>query len=314
MPGRTFARTPPVPCQPRQSPAIVITPCATGWYPVPPLLERRPLFSRPKVSSTRREPAGTDALSTTGRVPCVAPSATVSKVPERVRTSPLTSTSLPLVETVTRSTRPRGLPRMVMLPAGASLRASSGSGVEEKSLRQPSTPGIGACRNPEHRRMLRLQAKHRGRPGGARHRRDRDEQLGVLAHDVVGRHGVGDGVVLALQQGRAVEAGEEREPEADDEEHRGDRRVPGVPRQRERREPCRDRTAAAGPLPGAQHRREQARTDDRGHQRDEARQQEQEQARAAAGGERARARRAPGDADHDRDECADARRRRRSSP
>ena len=153
--------------------------------------------------------------------------------------------------------------------------------------------------------MLRLQAKHRRRPGGPRHGRDRDEQLGVLAQHVVGRHGVGDRVVLALEQGRAVEPGEEREPEADDEEHRGDRRVAGVPRERERREPRRDRAAAPGPLPRAQHGREQPRADDRGDERDEARQQEQEEAGAAAGGERGRARRAPGDPDHDRDERAD---------
>ena len=121
-------------------------------------------------------------------------------------------------------------------------------------------------------------------PNRAERRRvlHRDQPPQVFADDVVERHLVRRLVALAAGQGRPVALGEEREPEADDEEGGGRDRVARVPGKRERCDPEPERAAAREPLDETERGPEQPGDEDRGGERDERRQQQRQIAVAVA--------------------------------
>ena len=164
---------------------------------------------------------------------------------------------------------------------------------------------------PEHRRRRR---RIRRRRGGVQHGHELRQ---VLGQHEGRRHGVRGLVVLAVDQGRAVDHGEQRQSDARDQERRRDRRMPGIPSQRRGGEPDRDRPAAPDPSERAQRRCEQARGDHGRCEDDQRRHEQQERARAAARGQRLgidRAARPADDHDRDRTERSCVERREREPP
>ena len=137
------------------------------------------------------------------------------------------------------------------MPAGASIAAPSASGERPaKSSRHPESfaseaggrPSSVIPDSPSWRPTPPVSTQHgidlasgpevANRPSGAASstgiRRRRSSP-----HDEVPRHGVGGAVTLARAERRPVGLGEEREPEADDEERRGRDRVARVAAERE---------------------------------------------------------------------------------
>ena len=133
-------------------------------------------------------PAGTAALSTTGRGPCVAPSATGRNASRGRLDEPNDEDVVPARRDRHAEHPPDGLATHRHVPG----RLEPTGKLRQRSRREVAPPavhcpGAALAGNAEQCRVLRLQAKHRCRPGGPRHRRDGDEQLGVLAQHVVGR-------------------------------------------------------------------------------------------------------------------------------
>src|SRR5207342_1627256 len=94
--------------------------------------------------------------------------------------------------------------------------------------------------------------------------------------DVVERHLVRRLVAFAAGERRPVALGEEREPEADDEESGGRNRVARVAGERERCDPEPERAAAGEPLDETERRPEQPGDKDGRGERDERREQQRE--------------------------------------
>ena len=146
---------------------------------------------------------------------------------------------------------------------------------------------------------LRAQNRHRmdaGREPPVRGERrdfgDGDELRQVLVQHDVRRHCKRRLVVLPARERRPVRLREERHAEADDEERRGDCRVPGVAREREGRQPQRHGRPGRG---------------DGGDEGDQRGQQDQEAPGAAARRELGGCRMAAREPDQDRRERAERR-------
>jgi hypothetical protein len=101
----------------------------------------------------------------------------------------------------------------------------------------------GEARRPGEAREARAQARDRRRrpvePSKCGRRRDvahRDQPRQVLAQDRVGRDGERGLLRVRARERLAVRLGMEAEPDADDEERRGDGGVAGIPGEGERRQ------------------------------------------------------------------------------
>ena len=111
-------------------------------------------------------------------------------------------------------------------------------------------------------------------------RRDEPRLREVLLHPEVERHRVGRLRLEPVVECRAVDGGEESQPEARNEEGHGHRGAPGIPRQRERGEADRRRGATRRSLQQTQPGAEQPGEGDGADERHEARKQEEQRARA----------------------------------
>ena len=197
-------------------------------------------------------------------------------------------------------------------PAGAIRRASSGRDSDGEARAPAAHVGDRGARHPEQREACAggdVPAQPDDLRGRAvalilaeRRRLQNAYELGVvLAHDRRRRDGVRGLVVLALGQRRAVDRGEDGEPEADDEERDGDCRPARVARERECREPERERPAASCTLEQPRDEADCAGGEDGGDEDDEAGEEEQHRSRPLAACEAARVGRSAGEGDDDHD-------------
>ena len=172
---------------------------------------------------------------------------------------------------------PRSRPPAVAATPASRCRASR-SGARARRDRCPSSV-IPLSPSSRPTPPVRRSTGAASTPGSAPKRRDRrrvlhrDQPPQVFADDVVERHLVRRLVALAAGQRRPVALGEEREPEADDEESGGRDRVARVAGERERCDPEPERAAAGEPLDEPERRPEQPGDEDGRGERDERRQQ-----------------------------------------